>query len=247
MIDPTILVAIPYRMPRAVIFDLDGTLLNTLADITAAMNHALAAGGYPPASLADVRTRVGWGLNTLVTRSLPDDLRDDEQLVEEIARGTRAYYRKHPVVETVPYPGVLDLLTEMAQAGYQLAVLSNKPDELVQPIVREMLEPVVRAASPERGSFVAVLGRQDGEPHKPDPTTTHRIMEQLGVSPGETAFVGDSEIDMETALAAGCTAVGVAWGFRAPEALVAAGAHHVCYSIKELRQILGLEHTEEIV
>ena len=211
------------------------------------MNHALSVHGHAPATLSDVRTRVGWGLSTLVTRSLPDGLRNDTELVEAVARGTRAYYREHPVVETLPYPGVLELLRELAYQGYRLAVLSNKPDELVQPIVAQLLEPVVQSAAPDRRGFAVVLGRRDGEPHKPDPTSTHRVLEQLGVSPAETAFVGDSEIDMETAIAAGCTAVGVAWGFRAPEALVTAGAHHVCYSIEELRQVLGLEQTKERV
>ncbi|MEX2441980.1 MAG: HAD-IA family hydrolase [Alkalispirochaeta sp.] len=234
-------------MPQAVIFDLDGTLLNTLADITAAMNHALAVRGYPAATLDEVRTRVGWGLSTLVTRSLPEGSSGDADLVQAVARGTRAYYLEHPVVETVPYPGVLDLVAELSRGGYRLAVLSNKPDELVQPIVAELLDPVVRAAAPDRGGFAAVMGRKDGDPHKPDPTTTRRILEQLDVSPEDTAFVGDSEIDIETAVAAGCIAVGVAWGFREPEALIAAGADHVCYSIEELRQVLELEHKEETV
>lgn len=240
-------VTIPYRMPKAVIFDLDGTLLNTLADITAAMNHALTARSFPAASLAEVRTRVGWGLGTLVTRSLPEAHRDEADLVEAVALGTREYYRNHPVVETVPYPGVLDVLAELARGEYRLAVLSNKPDELVQPIVEELLEGVVRSAAIDGSGFAAVLGRRDGEPHKPDPTTTRAILQDLGVSPGETAFVGDSEIDIETAIAAGCIAVGVAWGFRDPEALSAAGAHHICYSIEDLRQVLGLEHKEENV
>lgn len=234
-------------MPHAVIFDLDGTLLNTLADITAAMNYSLVEHGYPAATLDEVRTRVGWGLSTLVTRSLPDGSREDADLVAAIARGTQAYYRQHPVVETVPYPGVLDLLRELSSQGYRLGVLSNKPDELVQPIVTELLDPVVRSASPDRRGFAAVLGRRDGEPHKPDPTSTFRVLELLGVSAGETAFVGDSEIDIETARAAGCVAVGVAWGFRDPSALSAAGAHHVCYSTDELRHVLGLEHEEETV
>jgi len=234
-------------MPKAVIFDLDGTLLNTLADITAAMNHALSTHGHAPATLAEVRTRVGWGLSTLVRRSLPDALCENAQLVEAVSHGTREYYRHHPVVETVPYPGVLDLLRELAYRGYRLAVLSNKPDELVQPIVAELLEPVVRSAAPDRSGFAAVLGRRDGEPHKPDPASTYQVLEQVGVSAEETAFVGDSEIDVETAIAAGCIAVGVAWGFRDPEALSAAGAHHVCYSIQELRDVLGLEQKEETV
>lgn len=234
-------------MPKAVIFDLDGTLLNTLADITAAMNHALEERGYSAATLEEVRTRVGWGLSTLVTRSLPDGHRHDAALVEAVARETREYYRKHPVVETVPYPGVLDLVAELSRRGEQLAVLSNKPDELVQPIVQALLEPVARTASPEGRGFAAVLGRRDGEPHKPDPTSTHQILEQLGASPAETVFVGDSEIDIETATAAGCVAVGVAWGFRDAQALSAAGADHICYSMEELRQVLGLTQKEEIV
>jgi phosphoglycolate phosphatase len=157
----------------------------------------------------------------------------------------REYYWDHPVVETVPYPGVLDLLSELSRGEYRLAVLSNKPDELVRPIVEELLEDVVRSANPDGAGFAAVLGRRDGEPHKPDPTTTRDILGELGVSPEDTFFVGDSEIDIQTAIAAGCVAVGVAWGFRDAEALSAAGAQHVCYSIEELRQVLGLEHKEE--
>lgn len=231
-------------MPQAVIFDLDGTLLDTLADIARAMNGALRDAGLPEATEDEVRRRVGWGLTRLVRESVPPDRRDDEALVAAIAAGTRTHYRREPVVYTTPYPGVPQLLEDLAAADVPMAVLSNKPDDLVQPIVHQLLEPIL-AARDRR--FVAVRGQREGEPRKPDPASTTEIVAGFGAPAGDVHFVGDSEVDMETARAAGCVPVGVAWGFRAPAEVHAAGAEFMCYSIVELREVLGLQVKEDAV
>tara|TARA_B100000614_G_scaffold127235_1_gene113515 strand:+ start:267 stop:971 length:705 start_codon:yes stop_codon:yes gene_type:complete len=232
-------------MPDAVIFDLDGTLLDTRADITAALNAALVEHGFPAATDDEVETRVGWGLSRLVEQSLPAEHADDRELIARVAESTRRAYRARPVGETVPYPGIVELLEDLAAAGVPMAVLSNKPDDLVQPIVAQLLDPVVRNASPGGLGFAVILGQRDGEPRKPDPTTTLRTIERLGTDPAATVFVGDSEVDVETALSAGCVPVGVAWGYRDAAAIRTAGARHLCYSIEELRHALGLQTKEE--
>jgi phosphoglycolate phosphatase len=225
-------------MLEAVIFDLDGTLLDTLGDIASAMNRSLVAHGFDPYPVNAYEERVGWGLTRLVTTCLPEDRRGDSALIDSIAEGMRRAYREHPVVETVPYPGIRELLADLRAAGVPRIVLSNKPDDLVQPVVAEIFG---------TDEFVRVLGQRPEEPRKPDPTTTRRILGEIGAEPGNVAFVGDSEIDMETAGAAGCIAVGVTWGFRPEEVIREAGADHVCYSIDHLRTVLGLEVKEEVV
>jgi phosphoglycolate phosphatase len=225
-------------MLDAVIFDLDGTLLDTLGDIASAMNRSLVAHGFDPRPVDAYEERVGWGLNRLVSLCLPEDRRGDSALIESIADGMRRVYREHPVVDTVPYPGIREVLADLRAAGIPRIVLSNKPDDLVQPVVSEIFG---------MDEFVVVLGQRPEEPRKPDPTTTLRILGGLGVPAGNVAFVGDSEIDMETACAAGCIAVGVTWGFRPVEVIREAGAEHLCYSVAQLRRVLGLDVKEEVI
>ena len=219
------------------IFDLDGTLLDTLADISLALNEALRHHGLPGTTVDDVRSRVGWGLEHLVSQSVPPELFTDEDLVFRIAETTRIYYRSRPVVHTMPYPGVEDLLRDLHRGEVPMMVLSNKPDDLVQPIVAQLLH----------FRFAMIAGARPDVPRKPDPTTTVAAIEALQVRPKDVIFVGDSEIDIETARAAGCQAVAVAWGFRDATALRDAGAHQLCYSIDELRAAVGLTKKEETV
>lgn len=216
---------------HAVIFDLDGTLLDTLGDISRCVNVAVAARGFATAPPDVYRARVGWGLQELVRRSVPTEAATDEALIREIMTDFRAEYARSPVEETMPYPGIVGLLDDLEDAGFRCSVQSNKPHNLTVAAVRETL-------GLER--FIAVEGAREGVPHKPDPTGTIEVLARMGVEAADTAFVGDSEIDMETARAAGCRAVGVSWGFRTAEHIIAAGVDVMCYDTDGLRAFFGL-------
>ncbi len=220
---------------HAVIFDLDGTLVDTLDDITGAINRALTRAGLPPISREQCRRRVGWGLRELARRSLPEDSRDPERL-DAIAADFESAYRKDPVAESRPYAGIPALLDSIRDATIKTAVLSNKPDELVHAVVDALFG---------RNRFGYVLGGTSDHPRKPDPATTTMILDTLGVSAEKTLFVGDSEIDIATARNAGCIPVGVSWGYRDVELLRASGAAHICYSTEEIRELLGLQRQRE--
>ncbi|TVR67717.1 MAG: HAD family hydrolase [Spirochaetaceae bacterium] len=216
---------------QAVIFDLDGTLLDTIGDIQASLNHALLKAGLAPVSTEECRRRTGWGLAKLVSASVPEPVATPE-LTDGITRDFLAFYRENPAIHTVPYPGIETLLGLLRNATIKMAVLSNKPDALTRVVVEEVLRD---------HRFERVLGGRADLPHKPDPSSTWSILRDLGVEPEKTMFIGDSEVDMETARNAGCIPVGVSWGFREVNLLREAGAEHICYSADEIRRLLGLE------
>jgi phosphoglycolate phosphatase len=232
---------------HAVLFDLDGTLLDTLSDIAAAMNRALHDLGLPAAPIEDYRGRVGWGLTELARQTLPAGKRQDTALLETLTDRTRAFYADHPVESTVPYPGIYRLVASLFERGVPMAVVSNKPDFLVQPIVARTLTCAQVGVTGYNGSlpFAFVAGQREDFPAKPDPTLTLHVMEALGVEPVNTAFVGDSEVDMETARRAGCRAVGVSWGFRTADAVAAAGADVMCDTIEDLERELASARPQE--
>ena len=199
---------------RAIIFDLDGTLLNTLDDLGNAMNRTLEHEGFPTHPIDAYRYFVGNGARTLVTRTLPEAHRDQETIDRCFAR-FRADYERHWNVNTRPYDGILDMLNVLTARGIPLTVLSNKPDADAKRCVAELL--------PE-GAFEIVLGQRAGIPHKPDPAGARDIATKLHLSPAEILYVGDTSIDMETALAAHMFPVGVLWGFRSRQELEDSGA-----------------------
>lgn len=215
---------------EAVIFDLDGTLLDTLGDIQEALNNALANAGLGPVSREECRLRIGWGLTSLVTASVPESLATPE-LLSRVGRDFSEYYGANPAVHTRPYPGIKALLEDLRGTTIKMAVLSNKPDNLTRVVVETVLAEF---------SFVRVLGGRPDIPHKPDPAGTLSILADLGVEAERTMFIGDSEVDMETARNARCIPVGVSWGFREVESLRNAGAAHICYSADDIRKLLGL-------
>lgn len=188
---------------RAVIFDLDGTLVDSLADIAGAMNTALRACGYPPRQLDEYRQLVGEGARRLAERAAPKDA----SVSAVLAAYERAYASAF-AVHTRPYPGVLVMLEGLAARGVPLAILSNKPHAATCAVTARCL-PGVR--------FVAVHGQRDGVPRKPDPQAALAIAGELGVPTVEVAFVGDTAVDFATARAAGMRAIGVSWGFRPDE------------------------------
>jgi phosphoglycolate phosphatase len=198
---------------RAVIFDLDGTLLDTIEDITRALNAVFAPRGCPPLSVEACKKLVGEGMEALIHKALPE-VSCDEGLVRDIIRDFRREYdvvwREH----SRPYPGILELLEKMRDRGIRSAVLSNKAHPVTVRMTRELV--------PFR--FDVVRGAIPGIPLKPDPCTALKIAAEMEILPENIVFLGDSSIDMKTALAAGMFAAGACWGFRGEEELAASGA-----------------------
>jgi phosphoglycolate phosphatase len=213
----------------AVIFDLDGTLVDTLEDLADAMNRVLSAEQAPIHSYATYKRLIGKGIRNLVGQALPLDRRTEEMIARCYERMI-ADYGEHCLVKTRRYDDVAELVSGLRAAGAKLAVLSNKSDELTRRIVADLFGP---------GDFDAVMGAQPGLPLKPDPTVALLISERLGVAPGRMVFLGDSGIDMLTAGAAGMIAVGAAWGFRTNDELVESGASAVLDRPLELLGLRG--------
>lgn len=189
---------------RAIIFDLDGTLLNTLDDIADSVNRMLGEKDLPEHDVDVYRFFIGNGWRMLVTRALPENQRSDEGIDACVAR-SREIYRENWNRKTRVYAGISELMDRLQEGGIPLAVLSNKPHEFA-----------LRYADAYLGKwkFEAVMGYSDRFPPKPDPTAALEIAERVGVPPATFLFVGDSAVDMRTAHAAGMHAVGAAWGFR---------------------------------
>jgi phosphoglycolate phosphatase len=198
----------------AVLFDLDGTLLNTLDDLADASNRALARHGLPTHSTESFRYFVGDGVRNLVLRTLPEDRRDDQTLAK-VLQDYRADYARNWNVKTRPYPGIPELLDALQAMRVKMAVLSNKPDADTRRCVSTLLP---------NWRFDHVLGAREGVPLKPDPAAALEVTRVLEVPPPSFLFLGDTRMDVETALAAGMYPVGALWGFREREELVEAGA-----------------------
>jgi phosphoglycolate phosphatase len=199
---------------RAVVFDLDGTLLATLSDIAAAANAALTEYGFPTHPESAYRVYLGDGLRNLARKVLPEDHRSEEQIDRIVAR-YREVYAETWDRTSKPFPGVMELLAELSRRDMMLGVLSNKRDDFTKLCVERLL-PGVR--------FEVVRGEVLGTPLKPDPTSLEEVMKKLGVGRQECLYVGDSEIDVETASRAGVRCAVVTWGFRDRSDLQSAGA-----------------------
>jgi phosphoglycolate phosphatase len=190
---------------RGVIFDLDGTLVDSLGDIAAAMNRTLALRGFPTHPLDAYRAFVGDGVQKLAERALPAAAHHQRASLVE---AYQADYAEHLVERTVPYPGIPTLLDGLSAAGVPMAVLSNKPDLATRQLVEALLG---------RWQFRHVAGERPGVPRKPDPTAALALANALDAEPSEVAFVGDTLVDIGCAQAAGMQPFGVLWGFRASE------------------------------
>ena len=212
---------------QAVIFDLDGTLLDTLEDIADAANRVLVDKGFPSHSVDAYRYFVGDGIRILMSRVLPEEKRDDET-IEECVKSFREEYDHNWNVKTRPYEGIPEMLDEMTARGLKLAVLSNKPDDFTKKCVAELLG---------KWNFEVVLGYHSQIPPKPDSSGAFQIVEQMDVQPEHILYLGDTDIDMKTAVAGGMFPVGALWGFRSLEELKNGGAREV---IERPQDILGL-------
>jgi phosphoglycolate phosphatase len=202
---------------KAVIFDLDGTLLDTLADIADAVNRVLAANGYPKHPGQDYRWFVGDGSAMLIKRALPPDCRDAENVQTCLERFI-ADYTQHWRRKTAPYPGIMELLETLQTKRLKLAVVTNKPHRFAEKMIAHYFPKM---------SFDPIFGQREDIPKKPDPTQALAAAQQMQVAPQDCLFVGDSAVDIETALRAGMPSIGASWGFRPRSELIDAGADHI--------------------
>ena len=214
-------------MFKTAIFYLDGTLLNTLGDLTDASNYICAQNGWPTFTEEQIRHMVGNGNAKLVERFTPENQRTPECLARSMEQ-FMAYYDIHKMDRTAPYPGVAEAVAALRGAGIKTAVFSNKADALCPTLVRHYFGDV----------FDIVRGKRDGVPAKPDPTGVYALMEELGAEKASTVYVGDSDVDVLTGHNAGLKVCGVIWGFRGREELARAGAELLAETGEELAELL---------
>lgn len=190
---------------KLVIFDLDGTLLDTLDDLSAAVNHAMQQRGFPLHTRDEYMKMVGHGARNLMSQALPMEHKDDEALIDAALADFRTYYNAHIDVYTKPFPGIQELIAALHQKGVMLAVASNKFQEGTEHLIKEFFPEI---------PFVAVLGNRQGFPLKPDPEVVGEVLRKAGISQDQAVMVGDSDTDMETAANGGIQGIAVNWGYR---------------------------------
>ncbi|MBQ3761787.1 MAG: HAD family hydrolase [Clostridia bacterium] len=207
---------------KSVIFDMDGTVLDTLGDLLGAMNHAMAEHGFKAHTLEEMRSFVGDGLYMMAVRALPESA--DKKLIDSVFQSFKAYYNDHLNIRTKPYDGIPELLKKLKETGIKTAVSSNKYDAGAK-----MLSDI------HFGDLIDMtVGESELVPKKPDPTGTFLIMDTLGCDRESTLYVGDSGVDIQTARNAGLPMVAVCWGFRTRQQLEAAGASRFAETVREL-------------
>lgn len=204
-------------MKRTYIFDLDGTLINSLYDLADSMNAVLEQCGYPTFETERYKYFVGNGTLKLVERTVPENERNEKR-INELHDMFSAEYNKRCVDKTKPYDGIVDLLKFLKSNGNTIAVASNKPDAFVKYIVGSIFE---------KNIFDIIEGKKDGVPTKPAPDIVYNVMEKVGALKNDTVMIGDSNVDVETAHNAGIKCIGCVWGFRGRKELEDAGADYV--------------------
>ena len=214
-----------FMKPKLIIFDLDGTLLDTIDDLKEAVNHAMSLRGFPTFTRNEVMAMVGHGARNLMRKALPIGHKDDD-MVDAAYNDFRAYYITHIDIYTKPFPGIQDLLTKLHQEGVMLAVASNKFQEGTEHLIKEFFPEI---------PFVAVLGGRPNFPLKPDPEIVGEVLRKAGVNKEDAVMVGDSDTDTETAANGGIMGIAVNWGYRDMSSIENL---KVANSVKELKQIL---------
>lgn len=218
-------------MKKLVIFDLDGTLLNTIDDLGVAANYALEQCGFPTHQISSYPFFVGNGVKRLLERVLPEDART-EALAEQMRVHFMQYYDNHNVDKTVPYPGIVELLEQLASRGVKMAVASNKYQSAVEKLIAHYFPKV---------EWVAVEGQKEDVPVKPDPSIVFEILLKNPTPKAEVLYVGDSGVDMETARRACVESVGVTWGFRPVKELQDFYADNIVNVASEILSIVDKE------
>ena len=219
-------------MKKLVIFDLDGTLLNTIEDLGNAANYALSLNGYPTHSLASYPFFVGNGVRNLIRKALPDDARTDS-IIDSLLKDFKEYYNEHNTDCTKPYDGIVELLRKLQDNGVKMAVASNKYQQATEKIIASYFGDI---------DFVAVYGQRDGVNVKPDPSVVFSILADAKVPKSDVLYVGDSGVDMETARRACVDSVGVTWGFRSEKELNEYHADRIVNKVSDIFDIVMAEN-----
>ncbi|MCQ2441466.1 MAG: HAD-IIIA family hydrolase [Clostridia bacterium] len=215
-------------MIKAVLFDLDGTLADSLLDLATSADYALGNLGYKGHTLKEYQYFVGNGIPKLIERSLPENARDT-QTVQKCLQIFMPYYKEHCDDKTYAYDGMPELVASLKKLGYKTAVITNKAQEMAEKVVLRLIG----------DSFDIVCGKREGYPAKPDPKLTLEVMSELGVKPEECVFVGDSQTDMATAINSGALPIGVLWGYRTKSEIEKSGAKFIVSNAEEIIQILN--------
>lgn len=218
---------------KAVLFDLDGTLINTLTDLAGSTNYALVQGGYEAHPVEEYRYFVGNGARVMIKRALPEAARSDDE-VERLLPIFLEHYGVHSQDNTAPYDGIAELVKSVRARGIKTAVVTNKPDAAAQKLIADELPNL----------FDFVTGQHDGVPTKPAPDMPLAAMKALGVEPDECVFMGDSNVDIQTGLNCGAHTVGVLWGFRDEKELRENGAKHIISRPEQLPGLLDVLESE---
>ena len=213
---------------KLIIFDLDGTLLNTIGDLAVGCDHMLSLRGLPTHTYEQYCSFVGNGILRLVERALPEELRTEEY-VKAARKDFVEYYIDHIDLKTIPYNGMTELVEELRQSGAKLAVASNKFQAGTEKLIRKFFPEV---------EWVEICGNREGVPLKPDTALVDLILDKAGVERKNCYMVGDSAVDILTAQNAGIHSIGVSWGFRSREELEQAGAEQIADTIEELKSML---------
>ncbi len=215
---------------KAAIFDMDGTILNTLEDLAASTNAALQKNGLPARTLGDIRKFVGNGIRRLIERAVPPET--DGALVGTVFSDFKAHYAVHCADRTKPYGGIPELLKKLKAAGIRTAVVSNKADFAVQTLAEAYFSGLLDAAA----------GAKDGARIKPAPDAVNAVLAEFGCAPQDAVYIGDSDVDIQTARNAGTDCISVCWGFRSRAFLLENGARQIAETVAELESLLFQEN-----
>ena len=211
-------------MKKLVLWDLDGTLIDTLEDLAAAVNHALTLRGLPLHTIDEYRRMVGHGVRNLVQQALPAGV--DDAYVDACLKDFKEYYSAHIDVKTRPYQGIVDLVAELDKRGVRMAIVSNKFQEGTEYLIKEFFPEI---------DFVAIMGNREGFPLKPSPEIVEHVLKLSGIPKADAILVGDSPTDMKTAANGGIDSIAVSWGYRTREELA---GNKIIDRVEELRRIL---------
>lgn len=213
---------------RYAIFDLDGTLLDTLDDLTDSMNYMLGKHNFPLRTRDEVRNFVGNGVRKLVERAVPPEYKADEEFIDKFYDDFSLYYNSHSDIKTAPYPGTLDMLDKLLENGFDIAIVSNKIDSAVKSLSSKFFGERIKSA----------IGEKPSIRHKPEPDMVFMAMEEMGADKENSIYIGDSEVDIQTAKNSGIPCISVLWGFKDRKFLEDSGAMAIVESMEELGERL---------